>query len=147
MVTVTSPCAHCAQCVSQQLPRRVGSQAEGEAPLSRRVARQGVELRPVSRGWIGVQIQPVTADIADSLDLKTAESAMVTEPQANGPAAKAGIEFGDVITAVNGESVKDPEQLLSVPPGANTDPGSPFGGSPPLDTNIRQSLEYRRRAF
>jgi serine protease Do len=65
----------------------------------------------VSRGWIGVQIQPVTADIADSLGLKKAEGALVAEPQANGPAAKAGIESGDVITAVNGESVKDAREL------------------------------------
>jgi serine protease Do len=65
----------------------------------------------VSRGWIGVQIQPVTPDIADSLGLKKAEGALVTEPQANGPAAKAGIESGDVITAVNGETVKDAREL------------------------------------
>jgi serine protease Do len=65
----------------------------------------------VSRGWIGVQIQPVTADIADSLGLKKAEGALVAEPQANGPAAKAGIESGDVITAVNGEQVKDAREL------------------------------------
>jgi serine protease Do len=65
----------------------------------------------VSRGWIGVQIQPVTADIADSLGLKKAEGALVAEPQANGPAAKAGIESGDVITAVNGETVKDAKEL------------------------------------
>jgi serine protease Do len=65
----------------------------------------------VSRGWIGVQIQPVTSDIADSLGMKTAEGALVAEPQANGPAAKAGIESGDVITAVNGESVKDAREL------------------------------------
>jgi serine protease Do len=65
----------------------------------------------VSRGWIGVQIQPVTADIADSLGLKKAEGALVAEPQANGPAAKAGIESGDIITAVNGESVKDAREL------------------------------------
>src|ERR1700723_1902397 len=65
----------------------------------------------VSRGWIGVQIQPVTADIADSLGLKKAEGALVAEPQANGPAAKAGIESGDVITSVNGETVKDAREL------------------------------------
>jgi len=65
----------------------------------------------VSRGWIGVQIQPVTAEIADSLGLKKAEGALVAEPQANGPAAKAGIESGDVITAVNGEPVKDAREL------------------------------------
>jgi serine protease Do len=65
----------------------------------------------VSRGWIGVQIQPVTPDIADSLGLKKAEGALVAEPQANGPAAKAGIESGDVITRVNGETVKDAREL------------------------------------
>jgi serine protease Do len=65
----------------------------------------------VSRGWIGVQIQPVTSDIADSLGLKKAEGALVAEPQENGPAAKAGIESGDVITAVNGETVKDAREL------------------------------------
>jgi serine protease Do len=65
----------------------------------------------VSRGWIGVQIQPVTADIADSLGLKKAEGALVAEPQASGPAAKAGIESGDVITTVNGETVKDAREL------------------------------------
>jgi serine protease Do len=53
----------------------------------------------------------VTPDIADSLGLKKAEGALVAEPQANGPAAKAGIESGDVITAVNGETVKDAREL------------------------------------
>ena len=65
----------------------------------------------VSRGWIGVQIQPVTQDIADSLGMKKAEGALVAEPQADGPAAKAGIRSGDVITSVNGEPVKDAREL------------------------------------
>jgi serine protease Do len=65
----------------------------------------------VSRGWIGVQIQPVTQDIADSLGLKKAEGALVAEPQKNGPAAQAGIEAGDIITAVNGDAVKDARDL------------------------------------
>jgi serine protease Do len=65
----------------------------------------------VSRGWIGVQIQPVTAEIAESLGMKKAEGALVAEPQADGPAAKAGIQSGDVITAVNGEPVKDAREL------------------------------------
>jgi serine protease Do len=77
----------------------------------------------VSRGWIGVQIQPVTPDIADSLGLKKAEGALVAEPQANGPAAKAGIESGDVITSVNGDTVKDARELArtigSFAPGAS----------------------------
>jgi len=65
----------------------------------------------VNRGWIGTQIQPVTADIAESLGMKGSEGALVTEPQANGPAAKAGILSGDVITAVNGHAVKDARDL------------------------------------
>jgi serine protease Do len=77
----------------------------------------------VSRGWIGVQIQPVTPDIADSLGLKKAQGALVAEPQANSPAAKAGIESGDVITAVNGEGIKDARELArtigSLAPGAS----------------------------
>jgi len=65
----------------------------------------------VSRGWIGVQIQPVTQDIADSMGLKQTEGALVAEPQKDGPAAKAGISSGDVITAVNGQSIKDAREL------------------------------------
>ena len=65
----------------------------------------------VTRGWIGVQIQPVTQDIADSLGLKKAEGALVAEPQADSPAVKAGIEAGDVITAVDGKEVKDARDL------------------------------------
>jgi serine protease Do len=65
----------------------------------------------VSRGWIGTQIQPVTADIAESLAMNGSDGALVTEPQANGPAAKAGILSGDVITAVNDHAVKDARDL------------------------------------
>ena len=65
----------------------------------------------VTRGWMGVQIQPVTADIANGLGLKTAEGALVDEPQANSPAAKAGIKSGDVITALDGKTVKDSREL------------------------------------
>src|SRR5690349_11765685 len=68
----------------------------------------------VSRGWIGVQVQPVTQDIADGMGLKQAQGALVADPQKDGPAAKAGVEAGDVITAVNGQSVKDARELARV---------------------------------
>jgi serine protease Do len=77
----------------------------------------------VTRGWIGVQIQPVTDEIADNLGLKAPEGALVTDPQTNGPAAKAGIQAGDVITAVNGSPVKDArdlaKQIGAMAPGAS----------------------------
>ncbi len=75
------------------------------------VIAQLKEHGSVTRGWIGVQIQPVTQDIADSIGLKKAEGALVSEPQANGPAQKAGIEAGDVITSVDGMAVKDARDL------------------------------------
>jgi serine protease Do len=65
----------------------------------------------VTRGWIGVQVQPVTADIAESLGMKGSEGALVVEPQKDSPAGKAGILSGDVITAVNGHAVKDAHDL------------------------------------
>ena len=65
----------------------------------------------VTRGWIGVQIQTVSQDIADSLGLKSAGGALVAEVEKNSPAAAAGIKSGDVITAVDGETVADPHEL------------------------------------
>src|SRR3954468_15825850 len=61
----------------------------------------------VDRGWIGVKVQGVTEGMAESLGMRNAEGAIVDEAQADGPAAKAGVETGDVITAVNGDAVKD----------------------------------------
>jgi len=65
----------------------------------------------VMRGWLGVQIQPVTQELADSLNLKRAQGALVSEPLPDSPGAKAGIRSGDVITAVNGQEVKDAKDL------------------------------------
>ncbi len=78
----------------------------------------------VTRGWMGVSVQPVTAGIADSLGLKKAEGALVDEPQSGSPAAKAGILAGDVITAVDGHDVKDSRDLArqigAMAPGTST---------------------------
>jgi serine protease Do len=65
----------------------------------------------VERGWIGVKVQGVTEGMAESLGMKNVEGAIVDEAQADGPAAKAGVETGDVITAVNGDAVKDSRDL------------------------------------
>ncbi len=81
------------------------------ADTAKMVVAQLKDKGSVTRGWLGVQIQPVTAGIADSLGLKKAEGAMVDEPQHGSPATKAGIESGDVITAVNGTPIKDARDL------------------------------------
>ncbi|MEP3437455.1 MAG: Do family serine endopeptidase [Hoeflea sp.] len=81
------------------------------ASTARTVINDLIKDGSVERGWLGVQIQPVTADIAESLGLANAEGALVNDPQKDAPAAKAGIEAGDVVTAVDGVTVKDPRDL------------------------------------
>ncbi len=65
----------------------------------------------VIRGWIGVQIQPLTPDLADSMGLKQTTGALVSEPQPDSPAVKAGIDSGDVITSVDGTAIHDARDL------------------------------------
>jgi serine protease Do len=65
----------------------------------------------IERGWLGVQIQPVSKDIAESLGLSEASGALVVAPQDGSPGALAGIKQGDIITAVNGDPVKDARDL------------------------------------
>src|SRR5712675_1618838 len=84
------------------------------ASTVKNVIAQLKEKGTVSRGWIGVQIQPVTQDIADSIGLTQGEGALVAEPQKDGPAARAGVASGDVITAVNGQSIKDARELARI---------------------------------
>jgi serine protease Do len=68
----------------------------------------------VVRGWLGVQIQPVTADIADSLRLNEAKGALVVTPTEESPGGKAGIKAGDVITAVDGRPIEDSSALAKM---------------------------------
>ncbi len=65
----------------------------------------------VERGWLGVQIQPVTQDIAESLGLAEAKGALLWHRRTILLGAKAGIKQGDVITAVNGDPIKDARDL------------------------------------
>jgi serine protease Do len=65
----------------------------------------------VARGWIGVQIQPVTQEIADSLGLKSTKGALVAEAQPNSPASAAGLKSGDVILGIDGERIDGPRDL------------------------------------
>ena len=81
------------------------------AQTAKMVVAQLKNKGKVTRGWLGVQVQPVTKGIAESLGLKKAEGAMVDEPQDGSPAAKAGILSGDIVTELNGTPVKDSRDL------------------------------------
>ena len=66
----------------------------------------------VERGWLGVRIQDVTPELAQSFGLPKAEGGLVAEVSADGPAAQAGFEQGDVILSVNGQTVTKKRDLL-----------------------------------
>ncbi|WP_334174426.1 Do family serine endopeptidase [Pseudoxanthobacter sp.] len=68
----------------------------------------------VTRGWLGVQIQPISTDIADSLGLKGTKGALVASSQTDSPAVKAGVETGDAILSVDGKPVDSPRDLARV---------------------------------
>jgi serine protease Do len=65
----------------------------------------------VTRGFLGVQIQTVSDELAKAMDLSEKQGALVTDVVADGPAAKAGIERGDVIVAFDGQKVKTMHEL------------------------------------
>jgi serine protease Do len=75
------------------------------------VVNQLKDTGKVSRGWIGVQIQEVTADLAEGLGLGATHGALVAEPQPGSPAAKGGIESVDVIVSINGKEARDSREV------------------------------------
>jgi serine protease Do len=81
------------------------------AATAKMVVAQLKDKGYMTRRWMGVQVQGVTKDIADGLGMKKAEGAIVDEPQAGSPAAKAGLKAGDVIIAVDGKEMKDGRDL------------------------------------
>lgn len=73
--------------------------------------RQFGELR---RGWLGVRIQQVTDEIAESLNIKLARGALIAGVEPKGPAKPAGIEPGDVVIKFDGKDIKEPKDLSRV---------------------------------
>jgi serine protease Do len=120
------------------------------AETVRTVVAQLKDSGHVTRGWMGVQIQAVTADIADSLGLKKAEGAIVNEPQVDSPAAKAGITSGDVIMTLDGNAVKDSHMLArkigAMAPGSSVKLGVLHNGSEKTVTLTLGTLPDERQA-
>src|SRR5215813_14361966 len=93
--------------------------------MARTVMDQLMKTGKVRRGMLGVTIQSIDSDLAASLNLPAARGAIVTSVSPGGPAEKAGLKRGDVITAVNKQSVTDNNRLrnivASLPPGSNVE--------------------------
>ena len=81
------------------------------AALVQEVVTQLKATGTVDRGWLGVVIQNVSDDIADSIGMKEAKGAMVTKVTEDGPAAKEDLKAGDVIVEVNGDKIDDSRDL------------------------------------
>ena len=73
----------------------------------KQIVNQLVDNGTVTRGYLGVSIQDVTKDIADSVGLPSAEGAIVREPTEDGPAGAAGVKSGDIIIKVDGDDISD----------------------------------------
>jgi Do/DeqQ family serine protease len=93
--------------------------------MAKAVMDQLMKTGKVRRGMLGVTIQSVDSDMASSLNLPAARGAIVTSVSAGGPADKAGIKRGDVITAINKQPVVDNNGLRNLvakmPPGSNVE--------------------------
>lgn len=93
--------------------------------MAKAVMEQLMKTGKVRRGMLGVTIQSVDADLASSLNLPAARGAIVTSVAAGGPAERAGLKRGDVITAVNKQTVGDNNSLRNLvagmPPGSNVE--------------------------
>ncbi len=92
----------------------VGIAFDIPAATAQRVIGDLKDHGEVVRGWLGVQIQPITRDIADSLRLADAKGALVAEPQEGSPATLAGIKSGDAIITVDGKKVEDARNLSQI---------------------------------
>jgi serine protease Do len=91
------------------------------AAIARRVVDQLVKYGETRRGWLGVRIQDVTEEIAESLGLDMARGALVAGVAEGGPADEAGLVAGDVITRFDGQNVAEMRDLPRIV--ADTEPG------------------------
>ena len=89
--------------------------------LAKKIMEQIIQKGVVTRGWIGVEVQDVTPELAESFNLGTRQGALIAGVLRNAPADKAGILPGDVVVDIAGKSVTESSSLLNLisdlPPG------------------------------
>ena len=81
---------------------------------ARSIMEQIIESGSVTRGWIGVEAQEITAELAESFNLPDTDGALIAGVVRSSPADKAGIRPGDVLLAVNGLAVTNPQVMLDL---------------------------------
>jgi serine protease DegQ len=97
--------------------RTGGSQGIGFAipvSIARQVMEQIIKTGSVTRGWVGIEVQDLTPELAESFSLKNAEGALIAGVLKGGPADAGGIRPGDILLAVNGNRVTDSASLLNL---------------------------------
>jgi len=75
---------------------------------------QIIETGSVTRGWIGIEAQEITPEIADSFRLSSTNGVLIAGVRRGEPADKAGLKPGDILMAINGKPVKDSASMLNL---------------------------------
>jgi serine protease DegQ len=82
--------------------------------LARSVMEQIIKTGTVTRGWIGVEVQEISPELAESFGMPSTDGALIAGVLRGGPAAKAGIRPGDVLLAIDGKKITDAENMLEL---------------------------------
>jgi serine protease DegS len=78
------------------------------------VMQQIIETGHVTRGWLGIEVQDITPQLAESFGLKDTQGVIVAGILRNGPAANAGLQPGDIIKEIDGEPMRDSRDVMNV---------------------------------